>query len=123
MPKEFSRSLRVGELVQRELAGIIQRHFDSIQYGMITISAIDISPDIKNAKIFFTCLENNPEITDVEEILNNYAWQFRHELSKSLSLRVIPKLRFKYDHSLERANRLSKLIDSLNKDAVSKNKS
>ncbi len=123
MPKEFSRSRRVGELVQRELAGIIQRHFDSIQYGMITISAIDISPDIKNAKIFFTCLENNPEITDVEEILNNYAWQFRHELSKSLSLRVIPKLRFKYDHSLERANRLSKLIDSLNKDAVSKNKS
>ncbi len=123
MPKEFSRSRRVGELVQRELAGIIQRHSDSIQYGMITISAIDISPDIKNAKIFFTCLENNPEITDVEELLNNYAGQFRHELSKSLSLRVIPKLRFEFDHSLERANRLSELIDSLNKDAVSKNKS
>ena len=97
MPREFSRSRRVAELIQREMAALIQRFFQDDEVGLITVSSVDISPDI-------------------EKRLNEHAGQFRYELSHSLTLRSVPRISFAYDHSLERANKLRSLIDSLHID-------
>ena len=116
MPKEFSRSRRVGDLIQRELASLIQRFTHDTNMGMVTISATDVSPDLKNAKIFVTCMGNDTDTGLVIASLNEHAGQFRHELSKLLVLRVTPKLCFKFDYALERANKMTSLIDSLHPD-------
>ena len=116
MPKEFSRSRRVGDLIQRELASLIQCFTHDTNMGMVTISATDVSPDLKNAKIFVTCMGNDTDTGQVIASLNEHAGQFRHELSKLLVLRVTPKLCFKFDHALERANKMTSLIDSLHLD-------
>lgn len=121
MPKEYSRSLRVAELLQRELAILVQRYTRDSDMGLITLSAIDVSPDLKNAKIFITCMDNTVDVEEIVFKLNEQAGQFRHELGKLITLRVIPKLNFQFDYSLERANRLSTLIDSLHIDNTGKN--
>lgn len=113
MPKEFSRSRRVGDLLQQELAGMIQRRTLEDGTGMVTLSSTDVSPDLKNATIYFTCLGNSMANEEVVDILNEYVGEFQHELGKSLKLRNIPHLHFKYDYSLVEANRVTELIDSL----------
>ncbi len=113
MPKQYSRSRRVADLVKRELAVLIQREMIDSQLGMITISAADISPDLKNAKIYVTCLggEHNPD--KLIHRLNEMAGHYRYELSKLLQLRSVPRLRFAFDESIQRGRELSELIDSL----------
>jgi ribosome-binding factor A len=118
MAKEFSRSRRVADLIQRELAVLIQRDIQDHALGMVTVSTVDVSPDLKNAKVFFTCIGNTVAVEDVVIRLNEHIGQFRHELSKSLILRSVPKLKFAYDYSLDRANKLTSLIDSLHVDAA-----
>ncbi len=116
MAKEYSRNRRVGDLVQRELAVLVQRYTSDKNMGIVTISATDVSPDLKNAKIFVTCLGNKIDKDLIITALNENAGQFRHALSKLLVLRVTPKLCFKFDHALERANKMTSLIDSLHLD-------
>ena len=121
MAKEFSRSQRVGDLIQKELATIIQMPIRDAGLGLVTISAVDLSTDLSHAKIYVTCLGIDQENdlnnkSDREEILvmlNDNAAQFRHQLSKILTTRIVPKLKFMFDESLEQANRLTSLIDSL----------
>lgn len=117
MAKEFSRSRRVADLIQRELATLIQRDIQDHDLGMVTVSTIDVSPDLKNAKVFFTCIGNTVAIEQVVVRLNEHIGPFRHELSKTLILRSVPKLKFVYDYSLDRANKLTSLIDSLHVEA------
>ncbi len=123
MAKEFSRSQRVGDHIQKELATIIQMPVRDAGMGLVTVSSVDLSTDLAYAKIFVTCLgmdhaENDEhELSDdraeVLAMLNDNAAQFRHQLSKILTTRTVPKLQFMFDESLEQANRLTSLIDSL----------
>jgi ribosome-binding factor A len=113
MPREFSRSRRVADLMQRELAVMIQREIQDGSMGLVTISMVEVSPDLKNARVYFTCIGNTEDIVQVTERLNAHAGQFRHELSRILIMRSVPRLQFRYDHTLERANKLTALIDSL----------
>jgi ribosome-binding factor A len=114
MPREFSRTRRVGELIQHELAVILQREVSSKQFGMLTISQVEVLPDYKTARVFISILggdENNTEQTIRH--LNNHASMLRHHLSQQVNLRSTPRLVFKYDNSIEYGSRLSALIDSV----------
>ncbi len=123
MAKEFSRSQRVGDHIQKELATIIQMPVRDAGLGLVTISAVDLSTDLAYAKIFVTCLgmdhaeSHKYDLSDdrakVLVMLNDNAAQFRHQLSKILTTRTVPKLKFMFDENLEQANRLTSLIDSL----------
>ncbi len=113
MPREFSRSKRVADQIQREIAVLVQREIRDETLGMVTISNIDISPDLKNAKILFTCIGNSASTRQVSDKLNEHAGPFRHALAHVLTMRSVPKIHFEYDHTLDRANRLTSLIDSL----------
>jgi len=119
MPKQYSRSRRVAVLVQRELAVIIQKFTHDKINGMVTISHVDISPDLQNANVFITCLGDEHDAVKAMDLLNQFSTQFRHDLASAITLRVTPKLLFKFDSTLERANKLTELIDSIN---VNKNR-
>ena len=116
MPRQYSRSQRVGDQVQRELARMIQRELGDAHLGLITVSSADVSPDLKFARIYITTLGDNIDPNEVVAVLNDLAGHFRHELAKVLRLRVVPRLAFSYDGSIERARRLTSLIDSLHDD-------
>jgi len=123
MAREYKRSQRVGDHIQKELATIIQMPVRDAGLGLVTISAVDLSTDLAYAKIFVTCLGMEHAESDEQALsddragvlamLNDNAAQFRHQLSKILTTRTVPKLQFMFDESLEQANRLTSLIDSL----------
>ncbi len=115
MPREYGRNERVADLVQREIASIIQREMSFTETGLITVSYVDVSPDLKNAKIYFTCLEPVLSEEVLTNLLNKKVKHFRHLLAKVLPLRVVPELVFLFDHSITRANRLSDLIASVSR--------
>ncbi len=112
MAKEFSRSRRVGEQIQRELAELVQRELKDPRLGMITISAVEVSRDMSVAKVFFTVFgdENHDEKQSLEG-LERASGFLRRELGHRMRLRSVPELRFQYDHSIEKGSRLSALIN------------
>lgn len=117
MAGAYSRNQRVAELVRRELASLIQREAPGADLGLITLSHVDLSPDLKNARVYFTCLESALTDEAAAELLNERAGHFRRLLAKALPLRVAPALRFLFDRSIAQADRLSVLIDSANRKA------
>lgn len=116
MSKQFSRSRRVADMIQRELAVILQKELVGSEFGLVTISTVDLSPDLKNAKIFVTSLGDDIDMTKLIAMLNDMSGHYRHVLSKVLTIRVTPKLKFEFDVSIQRGRHLSALIDSLHED-------
>lgn len=112
MPREFGRSKRVADQIQRELAEIIQRERTDTGLQLVTVSYVDLSPDLKYAKVFVTSLDTR-ERNEVIDILNDFAGHFRHLLSSRLTMRGVPRLKFFYDESIERGTHISALINSL----------
>ena len=79
MAKEFGRNRRVADLVQQELAVILQRELDVRQFGLVTVSAVDVSPDLLNATVFVTFLANDQARDSLVDDLNQMAGHFRHQ--------------------------------------------
>jgi ribosome-binding factor A len=113
MPREFGRNQRVAGLIKKELASLIQKRFSTNEYGMITLSAVNVSPDLSSAKIYITCLAASKSNDEIVASLNKQAGQFRHDLSKSIISRGIPRLCFLFDESVARGQHMTSLIDSL----------
>ena len=111
MPREFSRGQKVGDLIQRELASLIQREVKDPRIGMVTINEANVSRDLAFADIYFTVLPAE-HVTSVEEALNQAAGFLRSQLAKVLNTRTTPKLRFHYDATIENGARISRAIDA-----------
>ncbi len=114
MPKEFSRSRRIGGLIQRELSDIITRQLRFSKLGLLTVSAVDVSPDLQQAKVYVTLLGDDSKAEEVIQHLTQQGKHLRHELSQRLKMRGTPRLHFVYDHSVEYGSHLSHLIDLAN---------
>lgn len=112
MPRDFSRTLRVAEQIQRELADMIRLEVKDPRVGMVTLTDVEVTADYAHAKVFFTSLGDPDQIAAATIGLNHAAGFLRHELGHRIKLRSIPQLHFVYDESVERGIRLSQLIDA-----------
>jgi ribosome-binding factor A len=108
------RPQRLGDLIQRELSELIRLELRDPRVGMLTITSVDVSPDMSHAKVFFTVLDQKI-ISQTMEGLTRSAGFLRSQLAKRISMYTTPELRFAYDESVERGDRLSRLIDSTKK--------
>jgi len=124
MPADFSRSRRVGELIQRELATMLAREVKDPRLAFVSITAVDVTRDLGLAKVFYTVInaeidsDNNgskKQSEDKEKVrdgLDKASGFLRYELGQRIKLRVVPRLEFKYDESVFRGAQLTQLIDS-----------
>jgi ribosome-binding factor A len=112
MPRDFPRSRRIAEQVQRELSDIIRVELKDPRVGMITITDVEMTPDNAHAKVFFTALGQQPRIDEAAAGLQHAAGYLRSQLAQRVKIRVVPQLHFEYDASVERGIRLSQLIDA-----------
>jgi ribosome-binding factor A len=118
MPKEFSRGQRIGDLIQRELAVLLQLEIKDPRVGMVTLNEVKVSRDLAFADVYFTMLPED-RVAEGTEVLNDAAGFLRTRLAKVLSTRTTPRLRFHYDESIENGARMSKAInDALKRDAL-----
>ena len=111
MKRGQGRPQRLGDLIQREVSELIRLELRDPRVGMLTITSVDVSPDIKHAKIFFTVLEKE-KLQETLAGLNRSAGFLRSQLAQRLKMYTTPELRFVYDESVERGDHLSRLIDS-----------
>jgi ribosome-binding factor A len=105
------RPQRLGDLIQRELAELIRLELRDPRVARITITSVDVSPDMSHAKVFFTLLEKD-KLEDTLHGLKRSAGFLRSQLARRATMYTTPDLRFAYDESVERGDHLSRLIDS-----------
>lgn len=118
MPADFSRSRRVGELIQRELATLLTREVKDPRLSLISITAVDVTRDMGLAKVFYTIIDTNTDKESfnehkkqVQQGLKKASGFLRYELGQRIKLRVVPTLDFRYDESVRRGAQLTQLID------------
>jgi ribosome-binding factor A len=110
MPREFPRTRRVGEQIQRELAGVLHEELKDPRLGMISVSGVEVSRDLAHARVYISVLGGEETVSETLKVLNKAAGFLRHQLGQRMRLRVIPQLRFLYDESLAEGARMDALI-------------
>jgi len=110
VPKDYPRTRRIAEQIQRELAGLVRLELkDPRVTGLVTITEVEVSRDQAHAKVFFTLLGDAQKIDETTQGLKRAAGFLRTQLAQRMKLRTV--LDFKYDTSLERGMKLTQLID------------
>ena len=112
MAKEYSRTQRVADYLQRELAALIQHELRDPRIGMVSITGVDVSRDLANARVYFTALgcDSDEDASEPAAALNKAAGFLRSQLSRDATMRSVPQLRFYFDTSVGQGRHLEELI-------------
>ncbi|WP_045857850.1 30S ribosome-binding factor RbfA [Teredinibacter purpureus] len=113
MPREFKRSDRVADALQRSLANFIRTEIRDPRVGMVNVNSVSVNRDMANAKVYVTVVgaETDEEAEASVAILNKASGYLRNLIAKDLMLRMTPKLQFFYDFTAVHGQQLSSLID------------
>ena len=102
-----NRSFKVADQIQRDLTELV-RDVKDPRLGMVTLQAVEVTPDYAHAKVFFSVLMGDP--AECEIALNNAAGFLRNGLFKRLHIHTVPTLHFVFDRTTERAADMNALI-------------
>lgn len=113
MARDFKRTDRLGDAVQRILAQLLQFEVRDPRIGMVNINDVEVSRDLAHARVFVTFVgkESDEQCEEAAEALNNASGFLRSRLAKELDIRTTPRLHFVYDKTSVRGQALSSLID------------
>lgn len=121
MAREFSRTDRISDQIQKDLASLIRTEMKDPRVGMVTINDVNVARDLGYADVYITLLtleENDANSDSVKQslaALNSAAGFLRSQLGKMIKLRTIPRLRFHYDSSVGHGRKLDALITQARK--------
>ena len=111
MPRDFPRSRRVEDQVQRILSEVLRADVRDPRLQGVIITAVDVSRDLSVAWVYFSSLEENLEPAEILEALDSAMGFLRGQLASQLTVRQVPELRFRHDDSLQRGSAMDRLID------------
>lgn len=109
------RAERVGEQLKQELMDIINNKVKDPRIGFLTITDVQVTNDLSQAKVYLTVLGKEKEVDDTFKALEKARGFIKAELGSRLCLRTIPELYFEYDHSIEYGNKIERMIQDLHK--------
>jgi len=110
------RTLRVGELIKREIADILCREMKNPKLGFVTVSDVDVTGDLRTAFVRISILGDEKRRQESLRCLKSAAGFIRKELSSRITLRYIPKLQFQLDTSVDHAIHISQLLAEIKKE-------
>ena len=111
-----TRSIRVNELVKREISTLLHKNYQE-ESVCITIIEVDISPDLRNGKVFYSVLGDAEKIAQAARLFSKVGSEINRLLGKNVTLKYTPKLRFIYDDSIKQGMHTIDIIDSLDLDS------
>ncbi len=114
-----NRTLRVNELIQREMSNILRKRYQA-EALTITIASIEVTPDLLEAKVFVSVLGNTDEAEKKLRWLRKNSQDIRFELGRTIVLKHMPKFTYELDISTARGNRILGILDEI--DASEKTK-
>ena len=103
-----NRSFKVADQIQRDLTELIARELKDPRVGLVTINAVEVTPDYAHAKVYFSLLTGDPQ--EAADGLNAAAGFLRNGLFKRLQIHTVPTLHFLFDRTIERASDMNALI-------------
>ena len=112
----IDRVRRVSELVRRQVSHFIVRELADEDLGIVSVTAVDMSRDLQQATVYVSSLAQGSDVKNILFVLEENVPAVRRDLAQSLHLRRVPDLTFRYDESVERGQRLTKMIDELGLD-------
>ncbi|MDY0269827.1 ribosome-binding factor A [Trichloromonas sp.] len=107
---EFQRSHRVAEQIHKEVSALLIKGLKDPRIGFVTITAVEVTPDLHLARIYFSAIGSDVEVKNTEKGLKSSVPYLRRELGKRLRMRYVPDLLFLFDHSLAYGNRIDTLL-------------
>ncbi|MBI3316719.1 MAG: 30S ribosome-binding factor RbfA [Candidatus Omnitrophica bacterium] len=107
---------RVGHLIQMELGRILLMRGKDPRFGLITVTHVNVSPDLKTARVYFTALSDNREKKETAQVLNQASGFFQREIANTLKLRYTPKLEFVFDESIDRGIEIDRVLRKLDEE-------
>jgi ribosome-binding factor A len=113
------RLLRVRELLKREIGESIRRELPVQQAGLVTVNDVDISGDLKNAKVYLGLLGNTEQKKTALDMLAKHRVRIQTFVAKTVVLKYTPRLKFLVDESVDRGSRVLKIIEELEKTSPS----
>ncbi len=114
MAKEFSRTRRIGQQLQQELAQVLQRDIKDPRIGMVTVNDVEVSRDLSYAKVYVTFFEEDKAVVEQKLVaLESASGYVRSLVAGRMKLRVMPEIRFIYDASLIEGMRMSNLVSQV----------
>ncbi len=106
------RADRVAELIQRELARLLASEIADPRVGFVTVSGVDVSDDLRNARIYVSRFDDDPaKIPPMLKGLDSARGYLKRELAKALDLRVVPDLHFRHDPGGQRGARIAAILN------------
>lgn len=110
----YKRSQRLSVLLKEEVADIIMNKIKDPRLGFITVTDLELSDDLRNAKVFISVLKAEDRVQSLQ-ILNEAKGFVRGEIAKRLRIKIIPTFEFVFDESIERGFRIDELLKEIKK--------
>ena len=112
---DYKRADRVSDLLREEIAGMLLREVKDPRIGFVTITDVEVSDDLRSAKVFFSMVGSEKELDRATKGLNSASGFIKRKLGKRLKMRYIPDIVFKFDRSLEYGSHIDSILNDLNK--------
>ncbi len=114
-PMPSLRLQRVRELLKREIGEAVRREFHVSEAGLITVNDVDVAGDLKSATVFISILGNPEQQKRGFQLLNEHRGRIQGLVAKAVVLKYTPTLKFVFDDSIVRGNRVLQIIEELEK--------
>ena len=115
------RPERIASEMREIISTIIVEEIKDPRIGFITITRIEVTPDIRNAKVYFSCLGDKKEKDYATEGLNSASGYIRKNLGEKMRFKFVPELLFRLDESSEYSIHLNEIFDKIHKEKDNKN--
>ena len=111
--KPGNRSDRVGEEVRQIVSLLIQSKLKDPRLGFVTITRVQLSADLRDAKVYYSVLGTPAERKASQIVLDRAKGFMQHALMKELAIKIVPQLTFKFDTSIEEAVHIESIIQKI----------
>ena len=107
------RNQRLALQIQQEISMMLFRNVKDRRIGLVTVTGVELSPDLRHAKVFFSAMGSEKEKSESMEALNHAAGWIRHELGQRIRMKFLPEIVFRVDTSQEYGERIDRLLDEI----------
>ncbi|MBP1931534.1 30S ribosome-binding factor RbfA [Ammoniphilus resinae] len=110
------RVSRIGEQMKKELSQIIQREIKDPRIGFVTVTAVEVTGDLQQAKVYVSVMGNEEQTENSLAALQKAKGFIRTEVGRRIQLRHTPELLFKIDKSIEYGSKIETILGDIKKD-------
>jgi len=114
--RQFKRSQRLGQQIHRDISSLLEQELADLTRGMLTFTRVKLSDDLRYAKVYYSFLGSDEDRRQVEEYLTRHNGRIRSQIGKSLRVRNIPELMFRFDPSVEEGIRIEQLLNEIKRE-------